>query len=220
MPDTITKADLPILYSFRRCPYAIRARLAIKVSNIQVEIREVVLAEKPKEMLANSPKGTVPVLVLPDGTVIDESRDIMLWALKQHDPQNWLTDDKEKQNEINSVIDTNDTDFKQHLDHYKYADRFPEQSMKIYRQQAEVFLEYLENNLSKTKYLTGKDISLADMAILPFIRQFVYVDKDWFDQTHYKKCQIWLEYLLTTTLFDDVMKKYPQWQHGDPVQLF
>lgn len=117
-------SELPILYSFRRCPYAIRARLAIKVSNIEVELREVALSNKPKEMLACSPKGTVPVLVLADGIVIDESRDIMLWALTQNDPQNWLTSDKCIQKETSILIDTNDNEFKQHLDHYKYSDRF------------------------------------------------------------------------------------------------
>lgn len=206
--------ELPILYSFRRCPYAIRARLAIKISNVQIEFREVLLADKPKEMLACSGKGTVPVLLLPDGNVIDESLDIMWWALRQHDPQNWLPDKPSKLDEINHLIEMNDTDFKQQLDHYKYAERFPEQSILTYRQQAEGFLQQLEKKLQQYSYLSGHSISLADMALLPFIRQFANVDKNWFYQTPYRKLQAWLDHLLDENLFRDVMKKYPPWQAG------
>lgn len=213
-------AKLPILYSFRRCPYAIRARLAIKVSNIQVELREVLLAEKPQEMLAFSAKGTVPVLLLPDGSVIDESRDIMLWALTRHDPQNWLPDNLAMRAETHRLIELNDTDFKQHLDHYKYAERFPEQSIQTCRQQAEVFLQHLEEKLQRHTYLTGNSVSLVDMALLPFIRQFANVDKTWFYETHYKKLQAWLDHLLAERLFMDVMKKYSRWQPGDRVEKF
>ena len=134
---------LPVLYSFRRCPYAMRARLAIQVADIQVELREVVLKNKPAELLAASPKGTVPVLVLPDGQVVDESRDIMLWALEQNDPQNWL----QNSSLANQLIDANDVEFKPNLDGYKYADRYPE-SAEFYRQQAEVFLQRLEHGLA------------------------------------------------------------------------
>lgn len=211
---------LPILYSFRRCPYAIRARLAIKVSNIHVEIREVLLKEKPKEMLLVSAKGTVPVLELPDGTIIDESRDIMSWALAQHDPESWLVADNVKQEEINRLIDFNDNEFKVALDYYKYADRYPEQTMESYRQQGEVFLHQLEEKLIVNNYLMGPNISYADMAIFPFVRQFAYVDKNWFDQTYYIKLQKWLEQSLNTKLFHNVMKKYPRWHNGDGVQIF
>jgi len=206
---------LPILYSFRRCPYAIRARLAIKVSNIKVELREVVLADKPKEMMMHSAKGTVPVLVLPDGGVIDESMDIMLWALALHDPENWLPDDPTRRDKIDFLIELNDTDFKQQLDHYKYSDRFPEAPMLTYRQQAEVFLQKLEERLQQHSYLTGDSISLADMSLLPFIRQFANVDKVWFEQSPYIKLQAWLKVLLIDRLFSDVMHKYAQWQPGD-----
>ena len=201
--------QLPILYSFRRCPYAIRARLAIKISNVKIELREVKLSDKPKEMLECSAKGTVPVLKLPDGTVIDESRDIMTWALKQHDPQHWLPATLNDTQETNALIDLNDNEFKQHLDHYKYADRFPEQSIEHYRQQAEKFLQQLEEKLTKTDYLLNNTISLVDMAIFPFIRQFAFVDKSWFDQSQYVKCQAWLKTLLDGQLFTDVMKKSP-----------
>ncbi len=201
--------QLPLLYSFRRCPYAIRARLAIKISNKKVELREVNLSDKPKEMLERSAKGTVPVLVLTDGTVIDESRDIMIWALMQHDPQNWLPADLNDRRESNALIDFNDNEFKQHLDHYKYAARFPEQSVERYRQQAENFLQQLEQRLTKTDFLLNNAVSLADMAIFPFIRQFAFVDKNWFDQSQYLKCQTWLKTLLDTQIFADVMKKLP-----------
>lgn len=213
-------SELPILYSFRRCPYAIRARLAIKVSNVQVELREVLLANKPEAMLTCSPKGTVPVLLLPDATVIDESLDIMLWALNQHDPQQWLASDSDKQDEINRLVELNETDFKPHLDHYKYAERFPEQSMETYRQQAEAFLLQLEQRLQQNRYLIGNNISLADIALFPFVRQFAHVDKTWFYQSRYKKLQIWLDYFLAEKLFSDVMKKYPRWQTGGVGQCF
>ena len=203
--------QLPILYSFRRCPYAIRARLAIKVSALDVELREIKLSNKPEEMLACSPKGTVPVLILPNGTVIDESKDIMEWALNQSDPNNWLTDDVAIQQEAERLIDYNDNEFKKYLDLYKYADRYPEYSVEYYRQHGEVFLEKLECKLNKTKFILKDDITIVDMAIFPFIRQFAFVDKNWFDKLHYNKLKNWLEYLLETSLFNDIMKKYPLW---------
>jgi len=161
--------QLPVLYSFRRCPYAIRARLAINVGNIKVELREVKLADKPKELIACSPKGTVPVLQLTDGTIIDESKDIMVWALKNHDPNNWLVRGTVEKQEVNRLIDFNDNDFKQYLDHYKYADRFPEQTIAYYRQQGAVFLQLLEGKLNERKYLVSDTISLSDMAIFLFL---------------------------------------------------
>lgn len=215
---SVTK--LPILYSFRRCPYAIRARLAIKVSNVQMELREVVLSDKPKEMLDCSAKGTVPVLLLPDGEFIDESMDIMHWALAQHDPQGWLSNEIKVKQLINHLIDINDNDFKKKLDRYKYADRYPEQSIEIYRQQAEIFLHKIEIQLKQHQYLVGNNITLADMAILPFIRQFAYVDKNWFEQTPYIKTQAWLVSLLSEKLFNEVMIKYPPWKSGEQRVVF
>jgi glutathione S-transferase len=213
-------SELPVLYSFRRCPYAIRARLALKAGNIAVELREVLLAEKPEEMLNCSPKGTVPVLQLADATVIDESREIMDWALQQCDPNGWLPKTDDELKETNRLIETNDNEFKQHLDHYKYADRFPERPMEYYRNQAEPFLKHLEDKLCQQKFLISDNVSLADIAIFPFVRQFSFVDKDWFNQTDYKKLQVWLDYFLTMVLFNEVMKKYPRWQHGDEVLCF
>ena len=216
----VKNLKLPILYSFRRCPYAIRARLAIKVSNLQVEIREVLLKDKPKEMLSVSPKGTVPVLELPDGKIIDESRDIMLWALQHSDPESWLSTHSENLEAVNSLIDFNDSEFKQILDHYKYADRFPENKMEYYRTQGEVFLQQLEEKLTKNDYLMGQCVTFTDIAIFPFIRQFVSVDRDWFEQTQYIKLKKWLDYLLSSTIFQEVMEKYPQWQSGNKVQIY
>lgn len=210
----------PILYSFRRCPYAMRARLAMRVSKLKIELREVLLKDKPKEMLVCSAKGTVPVLFLPDGTVIDESFDIMLWALNNNDPENWLPANTNEKEDTNKLIEINDNKFKQHLDHYKYADRFPQQSMEQHRIQAEFFLQELENKLQVTQYLIGDTIKLVDIAILPFIRQFAYVDKTWFDQSEYKKLQIWLNDLAESRLFHSVMQKTPAWSNENKNMYF
>jgi glutathione S-transferase len=185
--------------------------MAIKYSGITVEHREVVLADKPEDMLSHSPKGTVPVLILPDGTVIDESYDIIRWALDINDPDNWLPKDKTLLQKTNELIEINDFSFKAHLDQYKYATSFPEQSPEHYRDQAEEFLRQLESLLGKSRYLLGNEISMVDISIMPFIRQFAFVDRRWFDQSQYKKLQAWLDHFLHMELFDRVMKKYPQW---------
>ena len=199
--------SLPILYSFRRCPYAIRARLAIAYAGIPVEIREVQLKHKPEHMLAISPKGTVPVLQLPDGKVIDESLDIMRWALTQHDPEHWLDagEDAEK------LIQWNDGDFKTYLDRYKYADRYPEFPESHYRNHGEKFLVELESKLSLTPYLAGDHFSIADAAVFPFIRQFAAVDKQWFITSNFHRLNEWLGSLLASELFASVMTKHPVW---------
>lgn len=202
-------SKLPVLYSFRRCPYAIRARLALNYSQIQVELREVELKNKPPQMLAISPKGTVPVLQLNNGDIIEESLEIIYWALAQHDPQQWLT--KNNQSKIKDLISKNDGQFKYYLDRYKYADRFPEFSEKFYRQKGEVFLLELEQLLKSHKYLLQDSPSLADMALFPFIRQFANVDNTWFWKADYPKLQEWLQGLLDSELFIKVMEKYPPW---------
>ncbi len=200
---------LPILYSFRRCPYAIRARMAIAYASINLEVREVSLANKPPEMTHISPKGTVPVLQL-DNRIIDESIEVMAWALEQSDPDNWLALDLEQQQQ--TLIEENDNSFKAWLDKYKYWDRFPEQSQQAYRGQAENFISKLDKNLNEQRYLLGNKICVADMAIFPFIRQFAFVDKDWFDQTNYLGLQRWLGEILDSPLFTQVMKKHSVWQ--------
>lgn len=203
---------LPILYSFRRCPYAIRARMAIAYASITLEMREVALANKPAAMLAISPKGTVPVLQLSD-RVIDESIEVMRWALSQSDPENWLAVDS--QQEQSTLIEENDNEFKGWLDKYKYWDRYPEQSQQDYRIKAENFLSTLELRLQQNSYLLGDNICMADIAIFPFIRQFAFVDKPWFDDADYPLVQRWLNQFLQSKLFEQVMEKHALWQQPD-----
>lgn len=213
--------DNSILYSFRRCPYAMRARLAIAISNIQVELREVVLRDKPQALLDLSPKATVPVLLTPDKALIDESLDIMVWALQQSDPKEWLSNLTDDQLTLSKqLIENNDNDFKYYLDRYKYADRYPEYSQKHYRQRAEKTLSMLEKLLVKQGYLVLKTASLADMALLPFIRQFAFVDKAWFDSSPYPQVKQWLEEFLNSPLFEVTMRKYPPWKNDNPLQFF
>jgi glutathione S-transferase len=200
----------PVLYSFRRCPYAIRARMAIQRSGVRVQLREVKLSSKPPAMLDKSPKGTVPVLVLPDGSVLDESLDIMRWALQQSDPERWLQGSEADAQQ--ALIRLNDGDFKHWLDRYKYADRHPERPADFYRAQAEHFLKALERGLESTAWLAGATPGFVDIAVFPFLRQFSMVDPDWFEQAPYPAVRRWLQRLLGAELFTAVMEKYPPWQ--------
>ena len=212
---------LPIFYSFRRCPYAIRARLALAYSQQRVELREITLKNKPSSLLTFSPKGTVPVLVLPDSTVLEESLDIMHWCLTKNDPEDWLTQGDDKRiTKSQSLIIKNDTVFKAYLDRYKYADRYPEHSMTFYRDQVGLFLNELNQHLNHSTYLTGDTLTLADIAIIPFIRQCASVDVKWFNSTPYKSLQSWLDSLLNSSLFLSVMNKYAPWKKGDNLLLF
>lgn len=197
---------LPILYSYRRCPYAMRARMALQYANIAVEIREISLKDKPAHMLQVSPKATVPVLVLSDGMVIDQSLDIMYWALKKQDPDGWLRADNAL---MHVLIAENDSSFKQALDKYKYAIRFPEQSAETYRAQGEQFLQRLELLLCNAPFLMKAQLTLADIAIFPFIRQFAAVDSAWFESAGYVKLKMWLHHLVESALFQKVMEKPP-----------
>ncbi|CAI8865427.1 glutathione S-transferase [Pseudomonas sp. IT-P218] len=195
------------LYSFRRCPYAMRARMALRYCEVPVDIVEVSLKAKPSEMLALSSKGTVPVLDV-DGQVIDESLDIMRWAVARHDPQDWLLkDDPQGQLAIEALIEENDQHFKVHLNRYKYAERYPEQPMALYRAEGEVFLRKLDELLEGRDYLLTDHPSLADVALMPFIRQFAHVDREWFAQTPYRRLQAWLQRFLESDLFTSIMKK-------------
>lgn len=198
--------SLHTLYSFRRCPYAMRARMALRYSGVPVSIIEVSLKAKPADMLAASPKGTVPVLVCADGRVIEQSLEIMHWALSQNDPDVWLPADRPL---IETLIEENDTRFKVLLDRYKYAVRYPEYPMEHYRAQGAVVLQRLEYLLEHTPYLTGTTLTLADVALAPFIRQFAHVDRAWFAQAPYPKLQAWLERFLASGLFTAVMAKQP-----------
>lgn len=205
-----------------------RARLALRVSGVELELREIILKNKPQSMLDISPKGTVPVLQLPGdyssvSTVIDESFDVMLWALSQSDPDQWLAGWDE---DAQALVTKNDGEFKTHLDHYKYADRSPEYSAEAYRQRGEVFLLELEARLLANGseegrgYLLGPALSLVDMAIFPFVRQFAHVDKAWFDQSPYPALINWLSELLDSEIFQSVMLKLQPWQAGDEPVLF
>ncbi|NSX12386.1 glutathione S-transferase [Pseudomonas lini] len=195
------------LYSFRRCPYAMRARMALRYSGVEVDIVEVSLKAKPAEMLALSSKGTVPVLSV-DGRVIDESLEIMRWALAQNDPQDWLLkDDPQGQQRSAALIEENDQVFKVHLNRYKYAERYPEQPMAVYRAEGEVFLRKLDELLEGRDYLLAEHPSLADVALMPFVRQFAHVDREWFGQTPYVRLQAWLQRFIESDLFTSIMKK-------------
>ena len=205
----------PILYSFRRCPYAIRARLALASSQVEVELREILLRDKAAAFLKASPSQTVPTLVLSD-TVIDESYDIMHWALTQYDPEHWL-DEPDTGRELVTYADG---PFKQALDRTKYASRYPDQSMSDNRDKASAFLYRLDEQLAQNGYLFGSKTRLSDMAILPFVRQFAFIDKAWFDAQPWPHLKTWLEGFLASELFLSVMEKYPKWQEGDGKTVF
>ena len=211
-------ASLHRLYSFRRCPYAMRARLGLLFAQLSVELREITLKNKPDQMLAISPKGTVPVLQLIDGTVIEESREIMMWALEQNDPQGLLNTTVLPQ--ANALMAQNDNEFKYWLDRYKYADRHTEMTQTAYREHGEAFLQDLEARLTKTRYLLGDSVTVADIGIMPFVRQFAHVDRDVFYNLPYPKLQQWLQNWLAHPLFLQAMAKFQPWQEGDEVVVF
>ncbi|MBT0628112.1 glutathione S-transferase [Pseudomonas fluorescens] len=192
-----------LLYSFRRCPYAMRARMALRYAGVPVQIVEVSLKAKPADMLALSPKGTVPVLSV-DGRVIEESLEIMLWALAQHDPDDWLLKGDPR---VLQLIAENDQAFKHHLNRYKYAERYPEQPMEHYRAEGEVFLRALEALLADRFFLLAEHLSLADVALAPFVRQFAHVNREWFASAPYPRLQAWLQRFLESPLFVAVMAK-------------
>ena len=201
----------PILYSFRRCPYAIRARLGLAYSGIEYEHREILLKNRPDELIELSPKGTVPVLQLMDGTVIDESIDVMKWALAQSDPDCWYTD---KIVEQNSLIALNDDEYKKRLDMYKYHERFPEGSYDEFQNAVGEILKTYESILSKSSYLCGDKVTMADMALFPFIRQGAHVDLVWFN-AQFPILSKWLKIFKESELFETIMKKYAVWKMGE-----
>ncbi|QBK29295.1 glutathione S-transferase [Roseitalea porphyridii] len=212
----------PIVYSFRRCPYAMRARLALAAAGQTVELREVILRDKPTAMIAASPKATVPVLVLPDGTVIDESLDIMRWALDRNDPEGWWPDDVGLRAEIDALIAANDGAFKNALDRYKYPDRFESETIdgREQRDVAGAYLVSLDRRLGDGGWLVGGRPSLADYAIVPFVRQFAHVDRSWFDAQSWPNLIARLDRFLVSERFATIMVRHKQWKNGDPVTLF
>lgn len=191
--------------------------MALLSSQIAVELREVLLRDKPASMLNYSAKGTVPVLITTDARVIDESRDIIIWALQQNDPEQLLRDD---QPSLNDLIDQNDGAFKANLDRYKYADRYPEKSQQEYRREGEKFLALLEQCLDAHTYLIDNQPSMADIAIFPFIRQFALVDKTWFDRSQYKNLRRWLNTFLISPVFERCMQRREPWCSGDKPVVF
>ena len=186
--------------------------MALNYAGVTLEHREVLLRDKPRAMLLASGKGTVPVLVLPDGRVIDESADVMRWALAQRDTHHWWRDSLE--HESRALLEENDLVFKKHLDLYKYADRHPRHPQTYYRAAAEIFLRQLETKLVRKRYLLDDHLTFIDVAIFPFVRQFAFVDKPWFDQAPYPALQSWLQSFLDSNLFSGVMEKFPVWREG------
>jgi glutathione S-transferase len=205
----------PVLYSFRRCPYAMRARLAIASANVQVELREILLRDKASEFLAVSPSATVPCLADGD-TVIDESRDIMVWALQQNDPEDWL----QMPTEGWDIIDDIDGPFKTALDRYKYTSRYEAADKDAERSKASESLIDLNDRLKSQDFLFGASPKIADMATLPFVRQFANTDKQWFDAQDWTHLSQWVESFLASERFLSIMAKYPVWKAGDPTTVF
>lgn len=211
--------SLPILYSLRNCPFAMRARLAIFKSRLPFELRDIVLSKKPKAMLSASPKGTVPVLVLNNSdettTVIDESFDIMLWALQASDPENLLSQsplaNKEKLHDMLTIIATFDDEFKTCLEQYKCAKRYHEDNLLEYRQACEIYIQRIEERLQQHRFIMSNQESLVDIALLPFIRQFAKVERQWYLQAPYPKLRQWLTHYLQSPMFTKVMTKHPLW---------
>lgn len=204
---------MPILYSFRRCPYAMRARLALAISTTRCELREVKLSAKPEAMLAASPKGTVPVLVLADGEVIDQSLDIMRRVLAHRDPEAWLDrDDK-------VLIAANDGPFKRALDRYKYPERHGVDAL-AHRSDGLVFLNTLDGRLQDSAFLSGETRGLTDAALAPFVRQFAAVDRDWFDGQRLPQLKAWLADYTTSELFARTMVREAPWSPSSPPVYF
>lgn len=204
---------LPVLYSFRRCPYAMRARMGLVAGGITVELREIILRDKPAEMLAASPKATVPVLMLPDGLVLEESLDIMAWALAQSDTQELLLREPDEQRQL---VDAMDADFKPHLDRYKYQSRDADDRPADHHRG--IGLSWIEAHLTprleQSRNLFGDQVSFADIAIFPFIRQFAHVDRNWFYAAAPQQVCDWLRGHLESPRFAAIMGKYAPWQSG------
>ncbi|MBE7635351.1 glutathione S-transferase [Sneathiella sp. P13V-1] len=213
-------SNFPVIYSFRRCPYAMRARMAVLSSKQKVELRDILLKDKPASMIDASPKATVPVLVLADGTVIDESLDVVHWALQKNDPSNWYPQDDQGRAAMEALIAENDGPFKSALDKYKYHVRFPEMEKEEYRKEGEKFLLKLDSMLKDQPYLFGQAPTYADICIFPFVRQFANSDLAWFESAPYPHLQKWLNHWVESDLFKTIMKKQPIWQKDAPPLFF
>ena len=221
MPPTVAAAaPYPVLYSFRRCPYAMRARLALAASGTVCELREVVLARKPAALLTASPKGTVPVLVLPDGQVLEQSLDIMLWALRRHDPLQWLPGSAEGMDYALQLIAQCDGEFKANLDRYKYPNRYALPDGSAHRAQGARFLQTLNERLGLHRCLMGEHFGLLDAAIAPFVRQFAHTDAVWFASQAWPNLQQWLSAFEASGDYARVMDKFAAWAEGQAALLF
>ena len=205
---------LPVLYSFRRCPYAMRARLALAASGERCELREVALKNKPAEMLAASPKGTVPVLVMADGAVLEQSLHIMLWALRRSDPLRWLDPDACTLDDMLALVAECDDQFKPQLDRYKYPGRFDDSSAGA-RERGAQFLLRLEARLAGSGQLFGARASLADASVMPVVRQFAMVEPAWFESQPWPSLRAWLAGWTASPLFEGAMQKYTPWVPGE-----
>jgi len=211
----------PILYTFRRCPYAMRARFAIRSSKIIVEIREIKLQEKPLEFLKLSPKGTVPVLITNSGEVLEESMDIIYWALNKNDPHKWLAKGKLENQEIIKLLDDLENKFKPNLDKYKYPSRFSGVDQFFHRDKNLCFLKKLNCYLENNKSLNCEHLSLLDYTIFPFVRQFRNVDQDWFDKLNFIFLNKWINQIIDSKDFSSIMKKFKKWEPNDvPIYTF
>ena len=188
-----------------------RARLALQSAGVTVELREILLRDKPRAFLDTSASATVPALRLAD-RIIDESLDVMVWALEQHDPDQLLT-----MPDVGwEIISTNDGLFKSALDHTKYASRYPDLNAETERQKASLILMDLEARIDENPWLFGTRATVADFAVLPFIRQFANIDREWFNAQPWPNLRAWLDRFLDSAAFDRIMQKYKPWSDGDP----
>jgi len=209
-----------ILYSYRQCPYCIRAHMALKYAGLCAELREVEPDDMPEEALRISSNATVPLLVLDDGNYLDESWDIVKWALEQNDPDHWLGKEKEHLLDAEILIETNDFSFKEDLDQYECADDHPEHTEAYYRERCEEFIDELEEMLCENSFLLSDKLTLADIGVFPFIRQFSKIDEAWFAQAPYPKLRQWLRSLIDSVLFQQVFQEHQLWRPGDePIYL-
>lgn len=208
--------NTPILYSFRRCPYAMRARMALKLANLKCELREVELKNKPEEMLQISPKGTVPILVLND-VILDESNDIIQWAISNN-PTILMSLNDEQAQQTSKLVDLFDTEFKYHLDRYKYHQRYGSDAID-HREKCDDILYLLDKKISKDNWIFSDEISLLDISILPFIRQFKIADESYFYSQNYQKVINLLKRFENSDLFESIMNKYEPWQPNQAEQI-
>lgn len=212
--------NLPILYTFRRCPYAMRARMALAYAGINCIVREVDLKNKPEALLKASAKGTVPVLQFSNQPVLEESLDIIKWALEQNDPNGWNKLSPDERQLANNLIEKNDTEFAKVNHRYKYYERYPERSQDDYRAECEKFLSHLEWQLKQNGFLVKDSVSYADIALFPFVRQFSLVDEKWYENSPYTALKKWVKHFNETSYFETAMQKFDVWDGEEKSEMF